>query len=175
MGLRQSATSPCLFVGSLSEGGPLIYVGIYVDDIIYFSPSDEVEKQFELGLSKIGEVDFMGKVSHFLGIEFTWRELSDGHLGVSLTQQSFTETFLDSMGVQLTGLSSFTSPYQSNLVIDSIPHQEMSLTYRDKLRLKYQSLVGSLNWLAHTTRPDLSTVVSLFTFYWSLQCSVICC
>jgi hypothetical protein len=29
------------------------------------------------------------------------------------------------------------------------------------LRLQYQSLVGSLNWLAHTTRPDLSTVVSL--------------
>jgi hypothetical protein len=37
----------------------------------------------------------------------------------------------------------------------------MSSTDRDKLRLRYQSLVGSLNWLAHTTRPDLSTVVSL--------------
>jgi len=31
----------------------------------------------------------------------------------------------------------------------------------DHLQLQYQSLVGSLNWLAHTTRPDLSTVVSL--------------
>jgi hypothetical protein len=29
------------------------------------------------------------------------------------------------------------------------------------LRLKYQSLVGSLNWLAVTTRPDLATIVSL--------------
>jgi hypothetical protein len=29
------------------------------------------------------------------------------------------------------------------------------------LQLQYQSLVGSLNWLAHTTRPDISTVVSL--------------
>jgi len=27
--------------------------------------------------------------------------------------------------------------------------------------LQYQSLVGSLNWLAHTTHPDLSTIVSL--------------
>ncbi len=33
---------------------------------------------------------------------------------------------------------------------------------KDLLRLQYQSLVGSLNWLAHTnTQPDLSTVVSL--------------
>jgi len=161
MGLKQSSTSPCLFVGSLLEGGPLIYVGIYVDDIIYFSQSDAVEKQFELGLSKIGEVDFMGKVSHFLGIEFTWKQLPDGHLGVSLTQQSFTEILLDSLGIKMEGISTFTSPYQSNLVIDSIQHQDISSGARDKLRLQYQSLVGSLNWLAHTTRPDLSTVVSL--------------
>jgi hypothetical protein len=80
MGLKQSSFSPCLFVGTLVEGGPLIYVGIYVDDIIYFSPSDEVEAKFESGLSKIGEVDFMGKVSHFLGIEFTWKSLPEGHL-----------------------------------------------------------------------------------------------
>jgi len=37
----------------------------------------------------------------------------------------------------------------------------MSSLDHDMLRLKYQSLVGSLNWLAHTTRPDLATVVSL--------------
>jgi hypothetical protein len=37
----------------------------------------------------------------------------------------------------------------------------MSSSDRDILRLKYQSLVGSLNWLAHTMRSDLATVVSL--------------
>jgi hypothetical protein len=45
--------------------------------------------------------------------------------------------------------------------VDSIPFQDMSASNRDDLRLKFQSLVGSLNWLAHTTRPDLSTIVSL--------------
>jgi hypothetical protein len=37
----------------------------------------------------------------------------------------------------------------------------MSPTARDELCLKYQSLVGSLNWLTHTTRLDISTVVLL--------------
>jgi hypothetical protein len=37
----------------------------------------------------------------------------------------------------------------------------MSAEARNSLRLCYQSLVGSLNWLAHTTRPDIATVVSL--------------
>ncbi|MFN9952902.1 MAG: hypothetical protein ACK55I_07365, partial [bacterium] len=49
----------------------------------------------------------------------------------------------------------------TGLLIGSIPTLPMTSTERDQLRLQYQSLVGSLNWLAHTTRPDISTVVSL--------------
>ncbi len=161
MGLKQSPTSPCIFMGTLIEGGPMIYVGIYVDDIIYFSSDDNVEKAFESKLSTIGDVDFMGRVSHFLGIEFTWKDLPDGNLCVSLTQQSFIESLLDSLGLSFDGSSHYVSPYRSGMHIDSILHQEMSNSDRDRLRLQFQSLVGSLNWLAHTTRPDLSTIVSL--------------
>jgi len=161
MGLKSSPNPPCLFIGTLIEGDAPIYVGIYVDDIIYFSPSEKVEKEFERLLSTIGESDFMGQVSHFLGIEFNWRIHPDGHVSVNLTQQSFTENLLDNLGYNSSSVSTFTMPYHSGLSIDSIPTISMSSTDCDKLQLKYQSLVGSLNWLAHTTRPDISTVVSL--------------
>jgi len=161
MGLQNSPNSPCLFVGNLIEGGPPIYIGVYVDDIIYFSCSDEVERKFEDLLSQCVSADFMGQVSHFLGIEFNWVQHTDGHLSVSLTQESFAESLLDSLGLSGFNYSLFTSPYRSGLAIDSIPHEDMTSAARDKLRLQFQSLVGSLNWLAHTTRPDLSTVVSL--------------
>jgi hypothetical protein len=161
MGLKSSTTSPCLFVGHLIDGAPPIYVGIYVDDIIYFSSSNEVERKFEGLLSKIGDVDFMGQVSHFLGIKFTWKHHPDGNLSVCLTQQSFIETLVDSLAFLQASKSHYTTPYHSGMVIDSIPHQDMPSDDRDKLRLNYQSIVGSLNWLSHTTWPDLSTVVSL--------------
>jgi hypothetical protein len=103
----------------------------------------------------------MGKVSHFLGIEFTWYHKDDGNISVNLTQQSFTETLLESLGCSFASCSSFTSPYRSGLSIDSIPMVDMPTSDRNKLRLQYQSIVGSLNWLVHTTRPDISTVVSL--------------
>jgi len=54
MGLRNSETSPCLFTGVLIPGEPPVFVGIYVDDIIYFSCSDAVERKFEAQLSTIG-------------------------------------------------------------------------------------------------------------------------
>jgi hypothetical protein len=161
MGLKCCDNSPCLFYGSLIEGAPPIFVGIYVDDIIYFSPDSTVEQRFESLLSSIGEVDFMGQVSHFLGIEFTWHHHSDGHVSVNLTQQSFTESLLDSLGIPYDTTSTFTTPYRSGISIDSITSVNMSLDDRDRLRLQYQSLVGSLNWLSITTRPDISTAVSL--------------
>jgi hypothetical protein len=43
MGLKTCPNSPCLFVDTLIDGEAPIYVRIYVDDIIYFSPSDIVE------------------------------------------------------------------------------------------------------------------------------------
>ncbi len=85
----------------------------------------------------------------------------DGHLTISLTQQSFIETLLDSLHMSSDHISTFTMPYRSGLPIDSILHETMSSTARDDLRLRYQSLIRSLNWLARTMHPDLSTVVSL--------------
>jgi len=88
-------------VGTIIPGQPPIYVCIYVDDIIYFSANDDVERKFESLLSTIGNVDFIGQVSHFLGIEFTWNHLPDGHLSVSLTQQSFLDQLLVSLNISI--------------------------------------------------------------------------
>jgi hypothetical protein len=133
----------------------------HVDDIIYFSQDDQVEREVEKQLSSIGNVDFMGQVSHFLGVEFSWKHHDDGNLSVSLAQQSFAENLIDSVNYSTASVSSYVTPYRSGLPIDSVPSIQLSSSDQDKLRLNYQSLVGSPNWLAHTTHSDLSTVVSL--------------
>jgi hypothetical protein len=120
-------------MGTIIEGEPLINVGIYVDNIVYFSTSDAIEQQFEHLLSTIGNDDFMGQVSHFLGIEFTWEHHDDGHLTVSLTQQSFAEDLIESLGFSLASISTFLTPYRSGLSIDSVLHENMSPTDRDAL------------------------------------------
>jgi hypothetical protein len=103
----------------------------------------------------------MGQVTHFLGIEFTWHRHGDGNVSVNLTQQSFVEMLLENLGFSSGTLSTFTTPYRTGISIDSIPISSTSSLEQDHLCLKYQSIVGSLNWLAHTTRLDISTVVFL--------------
>jgi hypothetical protein len=63
--------------------------------------------------------------------------------------------------ISIDGTSTYLSPYRSGKHIDSLPTIDMSTKDRDQLRLQYQSIVGSLNLLAHTTRPDVSNIVSL--------------
>ncbi|MFN9980261.1 MAG: hypothetical protein ACK53Y_10125, partial [bacterium] len=94
----------------------------------------------------------MGQVSHFIGIEFTWSHQPDGNLSVTLTQQSFVEMLLENLEISSDTISTFTTPYCPGISIDTIPILSISNAEQDKLRLRYQSIVGSLNWLAHTTR-----------------------
>jgi hypothetical protein len=43
VGLKAHPSSPCLFSGTLIKGQPPLYLGLYVDDFIYFSESDQVD------------------------------------------------------------------------------------------------------------------------------------
>ena len=79
----------------------------------------------------------MGQVSLFLGTKFSWVHHSDGHVSVSLTQQSFIEQLMESLDITATSHSSFTTPYRSRQPVDSIPTDPMSSADRDTLRLQY--------------------------------------
>jgi hypothetical protein len=65
------------------------------------------------------------------------------------------------LNIESTHHSTFTTPYHAGACLDSIPTENLSPMHRDELHLRYQSLIGSLDWLSTATRPDLSTVVSL--------------
>ena len=79
-----------LFQGMLLPNSSPLYVGIYVDDFVYFSADKAVEKVFESRLPELTDVDFMGTVKHFLGIKFTWTK-QNSDLSVHLSQPAFVD------------------------------------------------------------------------------------
>jgi hypothetical protein len=58
---------------------------------------------------------------------------NNGHVSVSLSQQSFVKTLIESQNLTVTGTSTFITPHRSGLPIDAIIHQDMSSSDRDKL------------------------------------------
>ena len=165
LGLKQSPHSKCIFHGSLEKGQPPIYVGLYVDDFIYFSSCDKTEKIFEQELAKQVKTTFEGTVTHFLGIAFDCRKYTDGNVSVHMSQEAFIDTLLQKSGLDGPTSATAPTPYRSGYPIDKIPAATEDTKNKHLLNLTLQSYTGSLQWLATSTRPDIATATNLLSQY----------
>ena len=163
-GLHPTPNNPCLFSGK-PDGKNIMYLGLYVDDLCYFSPSDECERAFEEKLNSLTTVDFMGEVNHFLGLKFEWQRHNDGHIDAFLSQTAFAEQLIEN--TKLSDANPSRTPYRSGHPVDSVAESHLTPAERLKLSSELRSMTGSLLWLANGTRPDLSTIVSMLAQYQS--------
>jgi hypothetical protein len=112
-------SSRCIFYGHLIPGEPPIYIGLYVDDIIYFSQSTEVQNKFEKDSGNKLDTTFSRDIDYFLGIKFDCKKNKNSDVSIMMSQEAFIDTLCDSVG--LTGpTSNPVTPYQSNYPVDSI-------------------------------------------------------
>jgi hypothetical protein len=165
IGLKQCPHSPCLFTGVLIEGEPPIYLGLYVDDFVYFSQSKLVENKFETSFATHVKVTFQKEIDYFLGIKFTSKRHKDGHVTIKMSQKAYIEELLHTYGLTDEAINTPKSPYRSGYPVDSIPNIDYDTITQQRLTIKMQSIVGCLNWLSVSTRPDIATITSILAQY----------
>ena len=165
IGFKQCKHAPCIFKGHLLPNKAPIYLGLYVDDFIYFSQDKEVEEHFEKVLKSKTNVDFMGQVTHFLGIRYQWRQTNDDHLHVHLSQEAFSDNLVAQAHLQTLSATTNPSPYRSGCPVDSLPREFITVEEKVKLEAQLRSYVGSLLWLSQATRPDLATITNILAKY----------
>ena len=129
IGLRPCPNAPSLFHGVLIPSRPPLYLGLYVNDFVYFSKDPDVERHFEDEFGKLTAVDFMGQVTFFLGIKFSWR-VSPTKVSVHLSQQAFVESLLEQFGFSPHSTSSKPTPYRSGHPVDAILDADISISQR---------------------------------------------
>jgi hypothetical protein len=117
---------PCIFVGTPIPGKPPLYITIYVDDFIYFSLDDEVEQYFQTSLSQKIKVDFIGDAKWYIGIKFDWHKFLGGSLSCHLSQEGYTTTIVEEMGLSSAIKCPLMTPFRFGLPADDIPHVDMS-------------------------------------------------
>ena len=159
LGLTSTPESPCLFSGTIIPGSAPLHLGLYVDDMVYFSTDPTVERRFEDQLSSFFPVNFLGVASYFLGIHLHWTDEPDGHLSVHCSQSAYIDEVAEKHHLHQS--NPVPTPYRSGSHVDTITG-----TTSDSITAEFICLVGSLGWLASNTRPDLSTIYSLLS-QWS--------
>ena len=173
MGLSASVHNPCLYSGHVTSTSTTsfthpLHIGLYVDDFVFYTKDKAHEAAFCAELAKHIAVDWMGDVDFFLGTSFTWKRLTNDNVSVHLSQATFTEHLAHRFSVDTMNKTPNMTPYRSGLPIDSIQASDPSDPDLPRRRKVYQSIVGSINWLATNTRPDVAPVLTFLASYMQL-------
>jgi hypothetical protein len=128
-------------------GGEGVILCLYVDDIVILGTSLDVIKETKDFLSNNFEMKYLGEADVILNIKL----LREGNGGITLVQSYYVEKVLSRFGYS--ECEPAPTPYDPSKLLKK--NQRIS---RDQLR--YSQIIGSLMYLASTTRPDISFAVS---------------
>ena len=157
LGFQPSKADQCLFVKVINN--VYYYVAIWVDDIIYFSADPGFHNAFQQQMATEFTIGECGELNWFLGMKISCQP---GRIEAS--QEQYIEALLKRFGMQDCKASSTPTTEKQQLTKDDCP-AEGSQQRRDMETLDYRGLVGSLNYLATTTRPDISFICHVLSSF----------
>ena len=146
LGFTPSKADTSLFF--YQKGNVIIYVLVYVDDIIVASSSSDATTCFLKDLKMEFALKDLGDLHYFLGIEV--KQIKDGIL---LSQEKYAHDILRRVGLENCKPVSTPISTSEKLIVDS----GEALGPEDATN--YRSVVGALQYLT-LTRPDISYSVN---------------
>ena len=146
IGFKPSSFDPCLYYR-----GSIIFL-VYIDDCIIFGPDGRSIDAIIADLCACTHcftVDDQGDISDFLSIQV--QKLSDGM--IQLTQPQLIDSIIKDLHLQSGSNTKKTPAEPSNLLHKDLDGPDMTPEFH------YCSVIGKLNFLEKSTRPDISISV----------------
>lgn len=148
IGFKQSDHEPCLY--KMNKKGKLCLILIYVDDIIIGCQSKEDVLYIKKKISEKFECVDSGQLKLFLDIKIT----RNGELGsITIDQSQYVKQLLSKYGMD--ECRTAATPLDPGSKLNC--NDDKCIRYDPK---EYQSIIGSLMFLAFSTRPDILHLVS---------------
>ena len=154
IGFTQSKSDPCIYMSGKDDK---FFIAVYVDDMILAgSKEDEMKKVKEQLLLKF-DIKDLGKLRYFLGMSVIQ---NDEKATTWMGQPTYIEKLLTKMGMN--NCNPVKTPMNSG---DHLVKANENAESRDQQG--YQSLIGSLLYLATCTRPDIAFAVGVLARFCS--------
>ncbi|GIL68887.1 hypothetical protein Vafri_22154 [Volvox africanus] len=149
LGFKPSKSDPALFIKR--DEKEIVYLLIHVDDFLTTSSDEELIKKVKAAIGEVFKIRDLGEAKVFLGME-----ISRGVNGeVKLSQQHYIEALLQRH--QLVDAKPRTTPLPPGSRV--LPAEDGDTELADST--KYRALIGELNYLATSTRPDIAQAMSV--------------
>jgi hypothetical protein len=129
------------------NGGSLLLLGVYVDDLIICGPDKSKIAEFKEQMSKTFSMSDLGLLSYYLGMEVRQKPRE-----IAICQRAYATKIVEQCGMK--GCNPVDTPMeQNNKLLPGKPDMARDVT-------KFRSIVGSLRYLVNT-RPDITFAVSM--------------
>ena len=156
-GFQQSTSDPCLFTKVLRKG--VVYVLVYVDDIIIAAPDDGLINDVREMLRRRFKTKNMTKLEWYLGMRV--ERYFNGE--IHLSQESYIDRVLERF--EMAKCKPRSIPMNKNLKLS----KEMCPKTEDKIsemkNVPYRQAVGAIMYIMVTLRPDICFYVSEVSRY----------
>lgn len=160
IGFTPSLADPALFINTAGSGKA--YLLVYVDDIIIATKSKAFSTDIKSKLLTAFDGRDLGPVTSFLGISITRDRVNRS---LSMDQGHYTKELLATY--KMDGCKPKSVPMDPGLRLSVNDGKPLSLT-----NCSYGSLIGSLMYLAVSTRPDIAYSVGALARFMSRPTTV---
>lgn len=155
-GLKPLNADKCVYV--MKSGEVYMIVVVYVDDIFVGTNREDVYTKFKEELLTSFQITDLGNLHYCLGIEFHQDPITKQ---ITMHQEKYIEKILRDYGMSDAKPMSTPLDGNSKLTKKMMPSTEDEMAeMRDD---PYQSLIGSLMYLAVSTKPDIAHTVSVLS------------
>ena len=161
LGLKKCESDHCIY--TKRDGEAMIFVALYVDDLVLASSSDKMLKTIKSALSDRFEMTDLGKLNFFLGMEI------DQEPGkVSMRQTKFAKDVLTKFGMD--NSNPVKTPQDPGLKLTKSMCEDGCNHSDTMANVPYRSAVGCLMYLMVGTRPDLAAAVGVLSQFAADPC-----
>ena len=154
-GYMQNTADPCIYYRSdLIDGKVVIMIiAVYVDDTVVMSNSLEILNREKAMISERFSMDDRGEIHHILGMEVRRDRINKT---LTINQQSYLKDVLARFGMEK--CNPVSTPLETGKKFSKLSEGEETVDVK-----QYQAAIGSLNYAAIATRPDLSVAVGMLS------------
>jgi hypothetical protein len=160
LGFTRSKEDHCVYFKLI--GDHLIYLVLYVDDMMLIGNNKEIIQDVKTQLSSKFDMKDLGASNFILGMEIK-RDRKKRKLW--LNQRKYVETILQRFNMQECKPVKVPIPIGVNLYVDQCPKTREE--EEDMSRVPYTSAVGGLMYAMVYTRPDTTHAVGVLSGYMS--------
>jgi hypothetical protein len=157
LGFVRTRKDRCVFVKRY--GNMLVYISLYVDDLLIFAPNTLIVNELKQAFMRRFQMTDCGEVSYILGWQITRNR---AERTIFIHQNKYISEILRKFNLH--SCNSKPTPLEVNIDLSMKSNHDFEIELLEKA-MPYRSCVGSLMYLVIGTRPDLAHCVQQLSQY----------